>query len=160
MPPRQRHHERRSLGELYLWVSAVGSLAMGAALTLLPERLTTGPTMVLLYAVADRPLWGLAWTIIGAACLVAAYRPTEARFVAMAALVAGTQTSWAVGLTIPAFHPQAILNVLVPLAWFQLASSAFVAARARHRPVLPGHAIVTERRKQTGGVEDRREHGR
>lgn len=126
-----------SFGEVYLMISAAGALAVGSALLIFPPRLTTGPSLATVYKIADRHQWGWAFLILAAICVVGFLRPTEGRFVAVLVLVVFVQTCWAVGLTIPATAPGAILNVLAPLAWLQLAGTGLVVVAIGHRPFLP-----------------------
>lgn len=142
---RWRH---RTLGELYLAASGVMSLLFGLALLVLPHRLTTGTSMVTLYAIADRETWGAAFLALATLALGAAYRPTEERFLAVMAVQAAAQTGWAVGLTAPSFSTEGVANVLAPLAWLQLVATAGVVAVSARRPVLP-----PRRRRSTDQVD-------
>lgn len=140
------HH--RSLGELYLLSSGIGSLLFGLALLLLPHRLTTGTSMVTLYSLADREVWGVAFLVLAVLALGAAYRPTEERFLVVMSVQAAAQTGWAVGLTAPSFTTDGVANVLAPLAWLQLASTAGIVLVSARRPVLP-----PRRRRSTDQVD-------
>lgn len=142
---RWRH---RTLGELYLAASGVMSLLFGLALLLLPHRLTSGTSMVTLYALADRETWGVAFLVLAALALAVAYRPTEERFLAVMAVQAAAQTGWAVGLSAPSFSTEGVANVLAPLAWLQLVATAGVVVAAARRPVLP-----PRRRRRTDQVD-------
>lgn len=129
------HH--LSLGELYLVISALGAVAVGLSLLLLPPRLTTGPALTTVYGIASRQTWGVLFLCLAAVCTIGFWRPTETRFVVVLTVVVTMQTMWAVGLTVPAATPGAVANVLAPIAWLQLAFTGLIAGVVGRRPILP-----------------------
>lgn len=134
----RRHWRRTSVGELYLLVTGLGSVLMGAGLLLAPPLRTTSPALVTLYGIAGRSTWGAAFLILGLVTLAAALRPTELRFVIIMSVQVGAQTAWAVGLVAPSLtgdgEPS---NILAPIAWLQLAATAIVIAASGRRPMHP-----------------------
>lgn len=136
LPRIRRYWRRRSVGELYLLVTGLGSVAMGAALLLAPPLKTTSPALVTLYGIADRSTWGVLFLALGLLALAAAWRPTEGRFVAVMTVEVAAQTGWAVGLVAPSGAGEAS-NILAPIAWLQLAATAVVIAASGRRPMHP-----------------------
>lgn len=137
IPGSLRHWRRRSVGELYLLVTGLGMAAMGAALLVLPARLTTGPSLATLYGIADRSTWGALFGALGLLALAAALHPTEERFVVVMSIEVAAQTAWAIGLTMPSLEQGSVSNVLAPIAWIQLAGTLLVTVTAGRRPMRP-----------------------
>lgn len=132
-----RRWRRRTLGELYLFMTGLGAVAIGLALWFAPARLTTSPAMATLYDMAPRHTWGVIFIALGALAFWGALKPSEERFIIILSIEVFAQAMWALGLTIPAFSDGQITNILAPIAWLQLAGTALVVIAAGKRPVLP-----------------------
>jgi hypothetical protein len=144
---------RRTLGELYLFATGFGAMCIGMALLCLPDRLTTGTSMTTLYSMAPRNSWGVAFLVLAAIAGWGALKPTEERFIVIMSVEVFAQAAWAVGLTVPsfaAFRDGGVANILAPIAWLQLASTALVVIAAGRRPVLPQ---PERNRRRTDAVE-------
>jgi hypothetical protein len=131
---RWRH---RTIGELYLLLTMAGALAIGAALLFAPHRMTSGPSLVILYSLAPRSTWAVVFIALAALAGAAASRPTEERFIVTMSIEVGAQTLWAVGLTLPSLAGADVSNILAPIAWLQLAGTALIILTSSRRPVLP-----------------------
>jgi hypothetical protein len=135
---------------MYLLVTGFGAAAIGLALLVAPHRMTTGPSLVTLYALAPRSVWGWIFIALAALAASAAYRPNEERFVMVMAIEVCAETAWAVGLTVPSFTGAGVSNVLAPIAWLQLAGTALIVILAGRRPVLPPPARGRRRTDSAG----------
>lgn len=122
---------------MYLILTGFGAGAIGSALLFAPSRMTTGPSLAVLYGIAPRSTWGVIFLGLAALALVGAWRPTEERFIAVMTVQVCGQTAWAVGLTAPSFNTAGISNILAPVAWLQLAGTALIIITSGRRPVLP-----------------------
>lgn len=129
------HH--RTLGEVYLLVTAAGALAFGVTLLFAPHSHTTGPSLATLYSLAPRSTWGVVFLALAALALFAAWHPTDERFIAVMSIEVFAQAAWAVGLTIPSLSGGSVSSFLAPIAWLQLAAGALVVITSGRRPVLP-----------------------
>lgn len=138
LPPWAKHRWRhRTLGELFLLGTALGAAADGLTLLCAPHNRTSSPALVTLYTIAPRPTWGVAFLLLAALAVYAALHPAEERFVVVMSIEVAAQTAWAIGLIIPTFDGSDVSNLLAPIAWLQLASTALIVVTAGHRPVLP-----------------------
>lgn len=134
---------RRTLGELYLIVTALGSFLFGSALLFLPSHLTSSATMATLYSIFPRATWGVLFYVLIGLCVYGLVRPSEERLISIMSITVLAQTAWAVGLTLPSLQhlrDGGVSNVLAPIAWVQLAGTAVIVVASRHRPVLPPSA--------------------
>lgn len=131
---------RFSIGELYLMVSSCAAAAFAGLLAFAPARVTTGPSLTLVYSLADRSTWAMGYAVLALLCAFGAWRPTESRFVVIVTAVVLCQALWAIGLTMPAFIKDGATNLLAVVAWVQLAGTYAIVAMARRRPVLPPQA--------------------
>lgn len=128
---------RRTLGELYLLLTAASAFLIGGALLLAPPSKTSSPALAIIFALAPRSTWGVAFLAVGALSAAAAWKPTEQRFIAVMSIQVFAQTLWAVGLTLPSITGADLSNILAPIAWLQLAGTALIVVTSGRRPVLP-----------------------
>lgn len=129
-------HHRAYL--LLLVHGVVGCGSMALALALLPARWTTGPSMTVVYAYADRHTWAAVWAGMALLSFLALNDSRVADVALM--LLAGATAAWAVGLAWPLAGPliqgrslPQIFNALAFIPWLQIAIAVFLVGRAHGR---------------------------
>lgn len=125
-------------GEWLLILAGALALAHGALLALLPaDYVADDRSRVVLYAMAPRPAWALAWIVMAVPPLWAVRRPTlRARQWAWRLLIpAGT--AWTAGLTAPMVlhlvRPDRwpVPNLFAPVVWAVLVLGGLVISRGK-----------------------------
>jgi hypothetical protein len=121
----------------FLTVSAIGVAAAGVALLALPDRLTAGPSLAVIFQLVrraglpPRTVWGIAFLAL-AALLVAGILIPHLERAALVTLLAA-ETGWALGLTAPIFLRHSA-NAVAVVAWLTLALTTYTVIHySRHR---------------------------
>lgn len=116
------HNRAKVLLEIH---GVIGCFAMAVSIMVLPPRLTTGISTSVTFAILPRGGWAAVWWILGMLSIFGLARPKFSFWVLV--LLAGVTAWWAVAALWPLFTVGRA-NVLVFIAWSQIAIATFVVA--------------------------------
>lgn len=133
-----RQHTRHRAWLLLVVHGVIGCGAMASALAFFPARWTTGPSMTVVYAYADRHTWAAVWAAMALLSLLAL---SDERIADIALiLLAGASAAWSVALAWPLLGPvlengqlPKVFNALAFIPWLQISIAVLLVGRAHGR---------------------------